>query len=60
MGYSRYDPANQSRPAWNAGKMVGVTCSPFLLHLTGWAKPQRAHLKALRAECVAQARQAGG
>lgn len=24
MGYSRYDPAMQGRPAWNAGKMVGV------------------------------------
>lgn len=24
MGYSRYDPAMQSRPAWNAGKMVGT------------------------------------
>lgn len=24
MGYSRYDPAMQARPAWNAGKMVGA------------------------------------
>lgn len=24
MGYSRYDPAMQARPAWNAGKMVGT------------------------------------
>ena len=24
MGYSRYDPAMQVRPAWNAGKMVGT------------------------------------
>lgn len=24
MGYSRYDPAIDSRPAWNAGKMVGA------------------------------------
>ncbi len=24
MGYSRYDPAMHSRPAWNAGKMVGT------------------------------------
>ncbi|MBN8813884.1 MAG: tyrosine-type recombinase/integrase [Sphingomonas sp.] len=24
MGYSRYDPAMQGRPAWNAGKMVGT------------------------------------
>jgi integrase len=24
MGYSRYDPAVQHRPAWNAGKMVGI------------------------------------
>ena len=24
MGYSRYDPAMQSRPAWNAGKTVGT------------------------------------
>lgn len=24
MGHSRYDPAMQSRPAWNAGKMVGA------------------------------------
>lgn len=24
MGYSRYDPAMQGRPAWNAGRMVGI------------------------------------
>ncbi|CAN7608275.1 tyrosine-type recombinase/integrase [Neorhizobium tomejilense] len=24
MGHSRYDPAMQARPAWNAGKMVGT------------------------------------
>lgn len=24
MGYSKYDPAMQMRPAWNAGKMVGT------------------------------------
>ena len=24
MGYSRYDPAMQVRPAWNAGKVVGT------------------------------------
>lgn len=24
MGYSKYDPAMQARPAWNAGKMVGT------------------------------------
>lgn len=24
MGHSRYDPATQSRRAWNAGKMVGT------------------------------------
>ncbi|MDB5677444.1 tyrosine-type recombinase/integrase [Sphingomonas bacterium] len=24
MGYSRYDPAMQARPAWNAGKTVGT------------------------------------
>ena len=24
MGYSRYDPAMQAHPAWNAGKMVGT------------------------------------
>lgn len=24
MGYSRYDPAMQTRPAWNAGKNVGI------------------------------------
>jgi hypothetical protein len=24
MGYSRYDPAMQSRRAWNAGKNVGT------------------------------------
>lgn len=24
MGYSQYDPAMQSRPAWNAGKTVGT------------------------------------
>ena len=24
MGHSRYDPAIQNRPAWNAGKMVGT------------------------------------
>jgi hypothetical protein len=24
MGYSRYDPAMQARPAWNAGRMVGT------------------------------------
>ena len=24
MGYSRYNPATQSRPAWNAGKNVGA------------------------------------
>jgi hypothetical protein len=24
MGYSQYDPAIQSRPAWNAGKTVGT------------------------------------
>lgn len=24
MGYSRYDPGMQARPAWNAGKMVGA------------------------------------
>lgn len=24
MGYSRYDPAMQSRHAWNAGKAVGI------------------------------------
>lgn len=24
MGYSRYDPAMQARPAWNAGKMVST------------------------------------
>ncbi|QDZ09178.1 tyrosine-type recombinase/integrase [Sphingomonas panacisoli] len=24
MGYSRYDPAMQGRPAWNAGRMVGT------------------------------------
>lgn len=24
MGFSRYDPAMQSRPAWNAGKTVGT------------------------------------
>jgi site-specific recombinase XerC len=24
MGYSKYDPAMQSRPAWNAGKTVGT------------------------------------
>lgn len=24
MGYSRYDPAMQARPAWNAGKVVGT------------------------------------
>lgn len=24
MGYSRFDPAMQSRPAWNAGKTVGT------------------------------------
>lgn len=24
MGHSRFDPAIQSRPAWNAGKMVGT------------------------------------
>lgn len=24
MGFSRYDPAMQARPAWNAGKMVGT------------------------------------
>ena len=24
MGYSRFDPAMQARPAWNAGKMVGT------------------------------------
>ncbi|MCT7374577.1 TRAP transporter large permease subunit [Chelativorans salis] len=24
MGYSRYDPAGQGRPAWNAGKKVGA------------------------------------
>lgn len=24
MGYSRYDPAMQRRPAWNAGKNVGT------------------------------------
>lgn len=24
MGHSQYDPATQSRPAWNAGRMVGA------------------------------------
>lgn len=24
MGYSRFDPGVQSRPAWNAGKAVGT------------------------------------
>jgi integrase len=24
MGYSKYDPAMQARPAWNAGKVVGT------------------------------------
>jgi len=24
MGHSKYDPAMQARPAWNAGKMVGT------------------------------------
>ena len=24
MGYSKYDPAMQARPAWNAGKSVGT------------------------------------
>ncbi|MEP9360096.1 tyrosine-type recombinase/integrase [Sphingomonas sp. KR3-1] len=24
MGYSKYDPAMQARPAWNAGKIVGT------------------------------------
>lgn len=24
MGYSKYDPGMQTRPAWNAGKMVGT------------------------------------
>lgn len=24
MGYSKYDPAMQARPAWNAGEMVGT------------------------------------
>ena len=24
MGFSKYDPAMQARPAWNAGKMVGT------------------------------------
>ncbi len=24
MGHSAYDPAMQSRPAWNAGRMVGT------------------------------------
>jgi len=28
MGHSKYDPAMQARPAWNAGKMVG-TKRPF-------------------------------
>jgi hypothetical protein len=28
MGYSQYDPANQGRAAWNAGKTVG-TKRPF-------------------------------
>jgi hypothetical protein len=28
MGYSKYDPAMQGRPAWNAGKVVG-TKRPF-------------------------------
>jgi hypothetical protein len=28
MGCSKYDPAMQGRPAWNAGKMVG-TKRPF-------------------------------
>jgi integrase len=28
MGFSKYDPAMQGRPAWNAGKMVG-TKRPF-------------------------------
>lgn len=28
MGYSKYDPAMQGRPAWNAGRMVG-TKRPF-------------------------------